>query len=80
MPAPLESTPRKNAADPTAVLDGNSVVMEGVGSGVVEGATVKAEDADDNAGIVALETVIVAGPGNAVSIAEIVAVSCVALT
>jgi len=77
---PLASTPSKNAADPAAALDGKSVVMTGVGSGVVGDATVKGEDTEDKEGIVELDTVTVAGPGKAVSVAEIAAVSCVALT
>jgi hypothetical protein len=68
------------AADPAATLDGKSDVMTGVGSGVVDGAMVKGEDAEDSEGIVVLDTVIAAGPGKAVSVAEIAAVSCVALT
>ena len=49
-------------------------------SGVVGGAIVKGEDTEDNDGIVELDTVTVAGPGKAVSVAEIAAMSCVALT
>jgi hypothetical protein len=42
---------------------------------------VKGEDAEDKDGIVELETVTaIAGAGKAVSVAEIAAVSCVALT
>ena len=78
--APLASTPSRNAGDPAAVLAGKSVVMTGAGSGVVDGATVKVEDVEDKEGIVELDTVTVAGPGKAVSVAEIAAVSCVALT
>ena len=71
----LASTPSRNAADPVATLDGSRVVITGMGSGVVEGATVKGEDTEDNEGVVELDTVTVAGPGNAVSVAEIAAVS-----
>jgi hypothetical protein len=78
--APLASTPSMNAADPAGALEGRSVVMTGLGSGVADGATVKGEEADARDGIVELETVTVAGPGKAVSVAEIAAVSCVALT
>jgi hypothetical protein len=78
--APLASTPSMNAGDPAAALDGKSVVITGAGSGVVDGATVKVEDVEDKEGIVELDTVTVAGPGKAVSVAEIWAVSCVALT
>jgi hypothetical protein len=76
----LASTPSRNAADPVATLDGIRVVITGVGSGVVGGAIVKGEDTEDNEGIVELDTVTVAGPGKAVSVAEIAAMSCVALT
>lgn len=76
----LASTPRMNAADPAATLGGKSVAIAGVGSGVVDGATVKGEDREDNDGIVELDTVMVADPGKAVSVAEIAAVNCVALT
>jgi hypothetical protein len=79
-PVPLASTPSMNAADPTATLDGKSVAITGLGSGVVDGAIVKGEDAEAREGIVELETVTLAGPGKAVSVAEIAAVSCVALT
>jgi hypothetical protein len=78
--APLASTPSMNAGDPSALLAGKSVVITGAGSGVVDGATVKGEDAEDKEGIVELDTVTVAGPGKAVSVAEIAAVSCVAFT
>lgn len=79
--APLASTPRRNAADPAGVLDGMSVAIAGVGSGVVEGATVKGEDREAKDEFVALDTVIFTGvAGNAVSVAVIAAVSCVALT
>lgn len=80
VPAPLESTPSINAGDPEGVLEGRSVAIAGLGSGVVEGAIVKGEDAEAKEGIVELETVMVTGPGKAVSTAEIAAVSCVALT
>lgn len=76
----LASTPSMNAGDPAATLGGKSDVITGLGSGVVDGAMVKGEDREDKDGIVELETVTVAGPGNAVSVAEIAAVSCVALT
>ena len=76
----LASTPSMNALDPLATLGGKRVVIAGIGSGVVDGATVKGEDREDKAGIVALETVTVLGPGKAVSAAEIAAVSCVELT
>jgi hypothetical protein len=76
----LASTPSMNAADPAATLDGRSVVITGVGSGVVDGAIVKGKDTEAKDGIVELETVTVAGPGKAVSVAEIAAVSRVALT
>ena len=79
-PTLLPSTPSMNAADPEATLDGKSVVITGTGSGVVDGATVKGEDTEANEGIVELDTVTVAGPGKAVSVADITAVSCVALT
>jgi hypothetical protein len=79
-PPPLASTPSMKAPDPAGALEGMSDVMTGAGRGVVEGATVKGEDVEDKDGIVALETVTVAGPGKAVSVAEITAVSCVALT
>ena len=79
-PAPDESTPSKNAAEPAGALDGTSVVIAGTGSGVVDAATVKAAEVEASAGLATLETVTVAGPGNAVSTAEIMAVSCVALT
>jgi hypothetical protein len=79
-PVPLASTPRRNAAEPAAALEGTSVVMAGAGSGVVEGAIVKAEDAEARDGIVELDTVMFTGPGKAVSVAEMAAVSCVALT
>jgi len=69
-----------NAGDPAATLDGKSAVITGTGSGVVDGATVKGEDREAKDEIVALDTVMVAGPGKAVSVAEIAAVSCVALT
>ena len=78
--APLASTPSMNAGDPTGVLEGMSAVMTGKGSGVVDGAMVNGEDKEDKDGIVELETVTVAGPGKAVSVSEIAAVSCVALT
>jgi len=78
--APLASTPSMNAGDPAGVLKGMSVVMAGTGSGVVDGAMVNGEDKEDKDGIVELETVTVAGPGKAVSVSEIAAVSCVALT
>ena len=77
---PLASTPSMKAPDPAGALEGMSDVMAGAGRGVVEGAMVKGEDAEDKDGIVALETVTVSGPGKAVSVAEITAVSCVALT
>ena len=80
LPAPEESTPSKNAADPAGALDGTSVVIAGTGRGVVDGATVNAAEVEASAGLATLETVTVAGPGNAVSTAEITAVSCVALT
>jgi len=64
-----------NAADPAGVLDGKSVAITGTGSGVVEGAIVKGEDTEAKDGIVMLDTVTVAGPGKAVSVAEIAAVS-----
>ena len=76
----LASTPSMNAADPAAALGGKRAVMTGFGSGVVEGAMVKGEDAEAKEGIVELDTVTAAGPGKAVSVAEIAAVSCVALT
>jgi len=76
----VASTPRRNAADPAGALDGRSVPMTGVGSGVGDGTIVNGAEADAKAGSVALDTVIVAGPGNAVSTAEMTAVSCVALT
>jgi hypothetical protein len=76
----LASTPSMNAAAFAATLEGKSVVITGVGSGVVDGAMVKGEDADAKEGIVELETVTLAGPGKAVSVAEIAAASCVALT
>ena len=79
-PALLASTPSKNAADPAAALGGKRAVMTGFGNGVVEGAMVKGEDAEAKEGIVELDTVTAAGPGKAVSVAEIAAVSCVALT
>jgi hypothetical protein len=70
-----------NAPDPAGALEGMSDVMAGAGRGVVEGAMVKGEDAEDKDGIVELETVTaIAGAGKAVSVAEIAAVSCVALT
>lgn len=75
----LASTPSMNAADPAATLGGNRLAITGLGSGVVDGATVKGEDREARDGIVALETVTLAGPGKAVSVAEIAAVSCVAL-
>lgn len=78
---PLASTPSMNAPDPAGALEGMSDVMAGAGRGVVEGAMVKGEDAEDKDGIVELETVTaIAGAGKAVSVAEIAAVSCVALT
>ena len=46
----------------------------------MDGAIVKGEETEARDGIVELETVTVAGPGKAVSVAEIAAVSCVALT
>src|ERR1700693_4934669 len=42
----LASTPSMNAADPAATLDGRSVVITGVGSGVVDGEIVKGEDTE----------------------------------
>jgi hypothetical protein len=70
-----------NAPDPAGALEGMSDVMAGAGRGVVEGAMVKGEDAEDKDGIVELEIVTaIAGAGKAVSVAEIAAVSCVALT
>lgn len=80
LPAPEASTPSKNAADPAGAFDGTSVVMAGTGSGVVDAAMVKGDESEASAGILTLETVIVAGPGNAVSVAEMAAVNCVALT
>jgi hypothetical protein len=80
LPAPEAATPSKNAADPAGVLDGVSVVIAGIGSGVVDGAMVKGEESEASAGMLTLETVIVAGPGNAVSVAEMTAVNRVALT
>ena len=79
-PAPLASTPKRNATDPAATLDGKRLLITGAGSGVADGAAVKGEDREAREGIVALDTVTVAGPGKAVSMAEIAAVSCVALT
>ena len=76
----LASTPNMNAADPAAALDGKRVVTTGAGSGVVDGAMVKGEDKEAKEGIVVLDTVTVAGPGKAVSVAEIAAVIRVALT
>jgi hypothetical protein len=77
----LASTPSINAADPAATLGGNRFVITGLGSGVVDGATVKGEDREAKDGIVALDTVTFTGDvGKAVSVAEIAAVSCVALT
>jgi hypothetical protein len=70
-----------NAPDPAGALEGMSDVMAGAGRGVVEGEMVKGEDAEVKDGIVELETVTaIAGAGKAVSVAEIAAVSCVALT
>jgi len=63
------------AADPAGLLDGERVAMTGVGRGVADGAMVKGEDTEDKEGIVVLDTVIVDGPGKAVSVAEIAAVS-----
>ena len=80
LPAPEASTPSKNAADPAGAFDGTSVVIAGFGSGVLDGAMVKGDESEASAGLLTLETVIVAGPGNAVSVAEMAAVSCVALT
>src|SRR5579871_370249 len=54
--------------------------MTGVGSGVGDGTIVNGEEADAKDGSVALDTVIEGVPGNAVSTAEMTAVSCVALT
>ena len=79
-PPPLASTPSMNAADPAAALDGKSDVITGTGNGVVDGATVNGEDKEDKDGIVELETVTFTGPGKAVSVAEIAAVSWIALT
>lgn len=76
----LASTPSMNAADLAATLGGKSVVIAGLGSAAVDGATVKGEETEDKDGIVELDTVMVAGPGKAVSVAEIAAVSWVALT
>jgi hypothetical protein len=80
LPAPEASTPSKNAADPTGAFDGTSVVIAGVGSGVVDVAMVKDDESEASAGMLTLETVTVAGPGNAVSVAEMAAVNWVALT
>jgi len=77
---PLPSTPSVNAGDPAAALEGRSVVITGVGSGVVDAAMVKAAAAEAREGMVTLDTVMFAGPGKAVSTAEIAAVSWVALT
>ena len=79
-PAPLASTPKRNAADPAATLDGKRALITGVGSGVLDGAMVKGEDREAKEGVVVLDTVTLAGPGKAVSMAEIAAVSRVALT
>jgi hypothetical protein len=68
------------AGDPAAALEGMSVVITGVGSGVVDGATVKGEDREAKEGIVELDTVIVAVPEKAVSVGKMAAVSSVALT
>jgi hypothetical protein len=76
----VASTPRRNAAEPAWALDGKSVPMTGVGSGVGDGTIVNGEEADAKDGSVALDTVIEGVPGNAVSTAEMTAVSCVALT
>jgi hypothetical protein len=73
--APLASTPSMKAGDPAGVLDGNRVAMIGVGRGVADGAMVKGEDTEAKEGIVVLDTVMVDGPGKAVSVAEIAAVS-----
>jgi len=78
--APLASTPSMNARDFAGILKGMSAVMTGTGNGVVDGAIVNREDKEDKDGIVELETVTFTGPGKAVSVAEIAAVSCVALT
>lgn len=78
--APVASTPSRKAADPTGTLEGKSAVIAGAGSGVVEAAIVNGADAEAKRGLLALETVMVAGPGNAVSVAERVAVNCVGLT
>jgi len=76
----VASTPNRNAADPAAALDGRSVPITGVGSGVVDGDSVKGKDADARDGIVALDTVTETDPLNAVSAIVMAAVSCVALT
>jgi hypothetical protein len=74
---PLPLTVRKNALAPAAALAGTSEVMAGTGSAV--GAVI-VENGRELEVIVELDTEIAAVPGNAVSVAETVAVSCVALT
>ena len=76
----VASTPNRKAGDPAAALEGMSLAITGVGSGVVDGVTVKVEDGEANEGIVELDTVIIADPEKAVSVGKIAAVSCVALT
>ena len=74
-PVPLAVS--RNAAAPAVALAGESELIAGVGSGVVGVVIVKVRELEL---VVELDTEMVATPGKAVSVAEIAAVSCVALT
>jgi hypothetical protein len=77
---PVPLTPNRNAGSPATALDGANEFGGGaiVGTGKEPGAaSVKVEELEVTE---ELETVTFAVPGKAVSAAEIVAVSCVALT
>jgi hypothetical protein len=73
---PLPSIPNKNAGFPAVVFDGVSDVMDGAGR-ELGAASVKVEELEV---VVELETVTAAVPWNAVSAADTVAASCVAVT
>jgi hypothetical protein len=75
---PLPITVRRNPDDATAALFGMSEVMTGIGSEL--GAVIMEKVRKLEAIVEELDTVIAAVPWRALSVAEIAAVSCVALT
>ena len=65
--AVLPVTPSVSAPDPTKTLAGESCVITGVASGVVDAAIVNGDAAEASDGTVVLDTVIDTGPAKAVS-------------